>query len=70
LEQKSHVGFVLKGEFEIDCNGEAIQLAQGDALVIPEGEENRHKISVHTEVVELIFFEQIGFESAVGKNNE
>jgi quercetin dioxygenase-like cupin family protein len=54
---KGHIGFVLDGEMEIDFDGNIVCFSAGDGIFIPEGKENRHKASVHTDVVRLILVE-------------
>jgi quercetin dioxygenase-like cupin family protein len=40
---KGHVGLVLEGEVAININGVVQNFKTGDGLVIPSGEQSRHK---------------------------
>ena len=42
---KGHVGYVLSGEMDVDFDGQVVRFSEGDGLMIPRGEENRHKAS-------------------------
>lgn len=54
---KGHIGYVLSGEMDVDFDGQVVRFSAGDGLVIPGGEENRHKATVITDVVTLILVE-------------
>lgn len=56
--RKSHTGYVLEGELEIDFSGEVVVFHAGDGLFIPAGEENKHKAKVLTDAVRLILVEE------------
>ena len=56
--REGHVGYVLEGEVDIDFNGEVVRFSAGDGVFIPEGEENRHKPTVVTDVVRLVLVER------------
>lgn len=47
----------LEGEMDIDFNGNIVRFSTGDGLFIPEGNENRRKASVISDVVRLILVE-------------
>ena len=55
--KKGHVGYVLEGEMDIDFDGEVVRFSAGHGLFIPEGEDNRHKATVVSEVVRLVLVE-------------
>ena len=55
--RKGHIGYVLEGEMDVDFHGNVVRFSTGDGLFIPEGEENRHKATVVTDVVSLILVE-------------
>ncbi len=40
---KGHTGYVLDGEYSLDLNGKLLRLKKGDAFVIFDGEEDKHK---------------------------
>ena len=54
---KGHIGFVLSGEMDVEFDGRVVRFSTGDGLMIPKGEENRHKATVITDVVKLILVE-------------
>jgi len=54
---KGHIGYVLEGEMDVDFGGEVVRYSTGDGLMIPEGKEKRHKVTVVTDVVRLILVE-------------
>jgi len=54
---KGHVGYVLEGQADVDFDGEIIRFSTGDGVFVPEGEENKHKVTVLSEVVRLILVE-------------
>jgi len=56
---KAHIGFIIDGRFEIEFQDGVRIFEQGDGLFIPEGEEHRHKARVLTEIVSVVFVEDI-----------
>jgi ethanolamine utilization protein EutQ (cupin superfamily) len=56
---KGHIGYVLEGRMEIDFDGEVIAFGPGDGLFIPAGEKHKHKGRVLTDVVKVIFVEDV-----------
>jgi mannose-6-phosphate isomerase-like protein (cupin superfamily) len=54
---RGHVGYILEGQAEVDFDGEIIRFSAGDGVFIPEGEENRHKLTVLSEFVRMILVE-------------
>ncbi len=56
---KSHMGFVLEGELEIDFGGEHVNYAGGQGIFILEGENNAHKARAVTPQVKLILVEDL-----------
>jgi ethanolamine utilization protein EutQ (cupin superfamily) len=57
--EKGHIGFVLEGQLQIDFNGRQVVFSPGDGLVIPAGEEHKHKAKVLAGVVKLALVEDI-----------
>ncbi len=56
---RGHYGMILEGEMEIEFNTATVLFQAGDGVFIPDGEEHRHKARVLTEVVKVIFVEDI-----------
>ena len=54
---KSHIGFILEGELEIDFGGEVINYGTGQGIFILNGETNIHKAHSVTPLVKLILVE-------------
>lgn len=54
--EKSHIGFVLEGELEIDFDSEQITFKQGDGIFIPP--DSPHKAKHLTEKVVLFLVEE------------
>ena len=53
-----HAGQILEGTFEIEFEGGTQVFNTGDGVLIPSGEEHRHKARVLSEVVRAIFVEK------------
>ncbi len=56
--EKGHIGYVLTGEMEINFNGEIVSYVAGDGIVIPAGENHKHKAKVHSGTVQLVLIEE------------
>jgi quercetin dioxygenase-like cupin family protein len=56
---KGHIGFVLDGEVEIDIAGKVFSYAKGDVILLPEGEEHRHRPKVLTDKVQFFSVEKV-----------
>ena len=54
-----HIGFVIEGEIEIDFNGQIISYKPGNAIFIPVGEENKHKLKVVSDKAILFLVEDV-----------
>jgi len=54
---KGHIGYILKGQMEIDFDGKAILFGPGDGLFIPAGE--KHMATVLTDAVKVILVEDV-----------
>jgi quercetin dioxygenase-like cupin family protein len=53
-----HAGYVLEGAFSIDFGGKTERFEKGDALFIPRGESDKHKVIMNKgERVLLLLFE-------------
>lgn len=63
---RGHVGTVLDGRLEVDFNGTPEVLEAGDGVLIPEGEEHKHKAKVLTDKVTLILIEAVAEASDRG----
>lgn len=56
---KGHYGYVLKGRFEIQYDDETVVYEPDDGIFIPSGNEHRHMGKALTDVVRVIFVEDI-----------
>lgn len=56
---KGHIGYVLRGQMEIDFDGRVITFGQGDGIFIPPGEPHKHKARVLTDCVRVILVEDV-----------
>jgi quercetin dioxygenase-like cupin family protein len=54
-----HIGYVITGELEIEFDDEVICLRAGDGISIPPGQKDRHRPRAVTELVRLIFIEEV-----------
>ena len=54
-----HVGQILGGTFEIEFDDGIQVFESGDGVVIPSGEEHRHRAKVLSDLVRAIFVEKI-----------
>jgi quercetin dioxygenase-like cupin family protein len=43
---KSHIGYVVEGELEINCNGIVQRVRAGNGLFIPDGGEFKHRARI------------------------
>ncbi len=57
--EKGHTGCVLDGQFEIRFAGEVQIFNPGDGIFIPSGEEHKHMGKALTDVVKVIFVEDV-----------
>ena len=57
--EKGHCGYVLEGQFEIEFTNQKHVFNPGEGIFIPEGTEHRHKGKPLTELVKVIFVEDI-----------
>lgn len=56
---KGHIGYVLRGQMEINFDGRVITLGEGDGLFIPPGKPHKHKARVLTDRVSVILVEDV-----------
>ena len=56
---RGHVGCVPKGEIQITFTDHAETFREGDGVFIPPGEPGLHRGKVLTEMVRLIFVEDV-----------
>ena len=54
---KGHTGYILDGQLEIDFNGTSIVYGPGDAAIIPDGEDHKHKAKSITDTVTIFVVE-------------
>lgn len=55
---KGHYGYMIDGEMEIEYEDETILYKAGDALIIPEGEADRHRARAVSDKVVVFFLEK------------
>jgi len=56
--RKSHIGYVLEGQLEVDFDGKVVVFGLGDGIFIPAGEEHKHKGRAASSVVKMILVEE------------
>lgn len=56
--EKGHVGFVLRGELEIDFHGTLVRYGEGSGISIPQGTAHGHKARALTPSVLLFLVEE------------
>lgn len=54
-----HVGYLLDGRFEIEFDNGVRVYGPGDGIFIPPGSEHRHRAKALTEVVRVVFVEDV-----------
>ena len=56
---RGHVGLVLEGEMELNVDGRVVTLRAGDALMLPGGQEHRHRHHATIKTTRLFLVEEI-----------
>lgn len=56
---RGHIGYILDGQLEINFNGNIVIFNKGDGFFIPAGEKDKHIGRILTDVVKIIFVEDI-----------
>lgn len=57
--EKGHIGFVLRGELEIDFLGKLVRYPEGSGISIPQGTTHGHKARSVTSSVLLFLVEDV-----------
>ena len=57
--EKGHIGYVLEGRFEIRYESETAVYDPGDGVFIPPGAEHKHMGKALTDVVKVVFVEDV-----------
>lgn len=57
--EKGHLGFVLRGELEIDFHGRRVRYAEGSGIYIPKGAAHAHKARSLTPSAVLFLVEDV-----------
>jgi mannose-6-phosphate isomerase-like protein (cupin superfamily) len=57
--EEGHLGYILEGRLEVCFPGETVVFGPGDGVVIPAGPEHRHMGRALTEVVRVVFVEDV-----------
>ncbi len=56
---KGHIGYVLEGRVAIDFNGTVVEYGPGDGIIIPAGEEHKHKAHPLSDLVRVVLVEDV-----------
>jgi cupin domain len=56
---RGHMGLVLEGEMELNVDGRMVRLRAGDAVMIPGGEQHRHRHQATIQTTRLFLVEEI-----------
>ena len=56
---KGHIGYILEGQMDVDFAGEIVKFGAGDGLVIPAGEEHKHKAKIVSDRVRMFLVEDV-----------
>jgi len=57
--EKGHCGYILAGTLEVEYQGEKVIYQTGDGIFIPDGNEHKHRAKVLSEIVRVIFVEDV-----------
>ena len=57
--ENGHYGMIIEGEFEIEFENETVVYNKGDGVFIPNGKEHKHRAKVLSDLVKVIFVEDI-----------
>ena len=57
--ERGHFGYLLEGRFEIEFADHVSVFETGDGVFIPAGKEHRHRARVLTDVVRVVFVEDV-----------
>ena len=57
--EKGHVGYILEGRFEIRFKGETTVYEAGDGVFIPPGADHQHMGKALSDVVRVVFVEDL-----------
>lgn len=57
--ERGHLGYVLEGRLEVSFPGEVVVFEPGDGVAIPSGPEHRHRGRALTDVVRIIYVEDV-----------
>jgi quercetin dioxygenase-like cupin family protein len=56
---RGHAGLVLEGEMDLNVDGRVVRLRAGDALLVPCGEQHRHRHHATIATTRLFLVEEI-----------
>ena len=54
---KGHIGYILEGTLEVQFAQTSVRFNAGDALIIPQGPEHKHKATARSDVVRIFLVE-------------
>ena len=56
---KGRIGYLVEGEVEIDVAGKLFTYTKGDVILLPEGEEHKHRHKVLTEMAQFFAVDKV-----------
>ncbi len=56
---RGHAGYLLDGRLEVDFNGSMETFGPGDGILIPPGEDHRHKTRALTQTATVVLMERL-----------
>lgn len=57
--EKGHIGYILEDQLEIEHENRRIIYQAGNGVFIPGGKKHQHKAKVLTDIVRVIFVEDV-----------
>ena len=57
--EKGHYGYILDGTFEIEYQDTKVIYQPGDGVFIPDGEKHKHRARVVSDLVKVLFVEDV-----------
>lgn len=57
--ENGHYGYIIDGRLEIEYQDEKVIYQNGDGVFIPNGKEHKHRAKVLSEIVKVVFVEDV-----------